>query len=240
MAVAIFGKQRQSDANSSTVVRMAVFSGSARTLLIVAGLILVSVSAAQETYSQQYNASSQRRAESSMVQFQTRLSKEKLSGDRSKSRILLSFSSWVPAAGIISDMDRLGIEVEDLQVSVGEQVNSFDIQLEDHHKVEVSVEQQLERSIAQREREIKWMLANESDERARYWLKEDLRLVEAHKARIAESPGLLISGVGCVASNDQIESLMNASPSLIRAIEFPGRLRVMSIPVEVERGPEEG
>lgn len=211
----------------------------ARILIAIVGLMLISNLAAQETYSQQFNSASQRRAEASMEQFQSRLSKAKSSGDRSKSRILLSFNSLVPADGIIGKMDALGMKIEELQVAVGEEVHSFSIRHQDLHEAELSVRQQLERSIVQREREINGMLANESNERTSYWLKESLRLVDAYQAKMANSPSVLISGVGCIATNDQVESLMEASPLLIRAVEFPGTLRLMSIPIEAYRGPEE-
>lgn len=216
-----------------------MFVPNARVLIAVAGLMWISNPLAQETYSQQFNSASQRRAESSMKQFQARLSNAKSSGDRSKSRILISFNNLVPAGGVIDKLDSLGIEIEELQVSVGEEVHSFPISRQNSHEAELSVSQQLERAIVQRESEIKWMLSSETNKRTRYWLKESLRLVDAYRAKMADSPGLLISGVGCVASEDQIENLMGASPSLIRAVELPGTLRMMSIPVEAYRGPEE-
>ncbi len=208
-------------------------------LLTVASPILISSVFAQETYSQQFSAASQRRAESSMAQFQSSLSKARASGDRSKLKILLSFNSLVPAGSVLGKMDSLGIAIEELQVSVGEEIYAFPVGQQELKDAQSSVKKQLERSIAQRESGVERMLANETDERTSYWFKENLRVLDAYQAKIAESPGLYISGVGCFASHDQIERLMELAPSLVRAVEFPGTLRMMSIPIEADRGPEE-
>ncbi|WP_423929243.1 hypothetical protein [Dokdonella sp.] len=211
----------------------------ARVVSAVACLMMFSSLAAQETYSQRYSAASQRRAESSMEQFQSRLSESRASGDRSESRILLSFNELVPARDVIAVMDAIGIEIEDLQTSVGESLFSFSIGQADRQRAEASIAQQLARSVAIQVRQDEWLLANESNEKTRYWLKEGLRFFDAYQASIEQSQVLFISGAGCVASNDQIERLMQASPSLIRAIEFQGTLRMMSIPLEAYKGPGE-
>lgn len=208
----------------------------ARASLFLAGLLLFTSATAQETYHERYTRALDRRANEAMAQFQSNLSKSRSTGDQSTSRILLSFRDLVPADDVISKMAGLGIEIEDLQISVGETVNSISIAHRDPFRAEPAVNAELNQLIAQQERGTKWLLATETLEEARHWLLENQISVKKFKLRMAESNGLLISGIGCVASNDEIDQLMTAMPSVIRAVEYQGTLRIMSIPVETYRG----
>ena len=207
--------------------------------VILAYLLILSSATAQETYHERYTRALDRRANEAMAQFQSNLSRSRSIGDQSTSRIMLSFRDLTPANDVIYKMIGLEIEIEDLQISVGETVNSIRMVHEDPVQAELAVNAELHQLIAQQERGTQWLLATETLEEARHWLLEDQRSVETFRARLAESNGLLISGVGCVASNDEIDQFMAAMPLAIRAVEYQGTLRIMSIPVETYRGLNE-
>jgi len=65
-------------------------------------------------------------------------------------------------------MAGIGIEIEDLQISVGEAVNSISIAHRDPFRAEPAVNAELNQLIAQQERGTKWLLATETLEEARH------------------------------------------------------------------------
>ena len=162
-----------------------------------------------------------------------------LSGDRSSSRILLSFSRFVPANEVVPDMLARGIEIEEMQVCVGEDCYSIPVDRNDPVRTEPAASAQAMQYIAQSRSRVERLLASETLDTTRHWLLESLRFIEAYQSSMADSNHLLVSGIGCVASNEEIESYVVAQPSLVRAVEYQGPLRRMSIPVEVYRGPNE-
>jgi hypothetical protein len=174
-----------------------------------------------------------------MVQFQSNLAKSRSTGDRSTNRILLSFTDLLPADDVLQEMVALGIEIEDLQISVGESVNSIPVAHGDPLRALPAVRAELNQLIAQHERGSRLFLETETLEETRHWLMESLTAIENFQSRMGASNELLISGVGCVASNEEIESLLMVMPSEVRAVEYQGTLRMMSIPVKAYRGRDE-
>lgn len=190
---------------------------------------------AEESYSQRTRAVIRERAEQSMAVFQASLAKTRASGENSRSRILLSFDHYIGASDAVGAMQGLGIEIEDLQVAVGEEVYAFAFESGKAKRADAEARH----FIKQREAELRRMIAGESMEEARHWLTESLDSNIAYQERLSVAGDLLISGASCSATNEQIARLMLALPSTIRAVEYQGARRGMSLPIEVYAGPDE-
>lgn len=190
-----------------------------RTFVLAAGFALTADLAAQETYHQRAVSAGERRARLSMEQFRSNLSSSRLSGDQSSSRILLSFSRFVPANEVIADMLALEIEIDEMQVCVGEDCYSIPVDRNDPVRTEPIARAQAMQYIAHGKSRVERLLASETLDTTRHWLFESLRFTEAYQSRMAESDQLLVSGIGCVASNEEIESYLVEQPSLVRAVE---------------------
>lgn len=207
-------------------------------LLCVATASASSEVAERDAYRSQMITAADLRANASLEAFhQVRLASITSKKDI-RERYLLSIGAFVKAEDLVSKMIELGLDIEELQFAIGEEVYSLPYDRFDPEAI-VKFTVEANAFVAQRRAEIVKQLNQSTLREERHWIEQSLKHIDLYEKRMLASQYSLVSGVTCAATSGQIAELDAQLFAKFRAIERLGDgVRKMSIPFEFYEGPD--